>query len=297
MITIKKKILFLINNYFYFFSTILTICYYNIINNELYKWSQLNSKYFSIKYKIYGKNKLYENGNCIYLTNHRTQSDFFIDIFLTNGRCIIISRLLVIIYAFFYIPIYLFSKALFIINRNKNNNKCDLFIKLDKFLKNNKRKCILVYPEGKRNLNNYSLKLKKGFLLYSYEKKIPIQIFITKNKERVYNEKKIESEFNVELKTKYSELINPNNFNNFNDYFIEINNKWDNLWNDIYNNNNNTDEYVYKNLNDNSYYKINNSIFFKIIFLLSNFLILYIYLTLCYYYKIFIIHPLLVVLN
>lgn len=297
MITIKKKILFLINNYFYFFSTILTICYYNIFNNELYKWSQLNSKYFSIKYKIYGKNKLYENGRCIYLTNHRSQSDFFIDIFLTNGRCILISRLLVIIYAFFYIPICLFSKGLFIINKSNNNNKYDLFLKLDKFLVNNKRKSILVYPEGKRNLENYSLKLKKGFLLYSYEKKIPIQIFITKNKEKVYNERKIESEFNIELKTKYSKLIDPNKYNNFDDFYIEINNIWNNLWNDIYNNNNITNEYRYKNLNDNSYYKVNNNKFFIIMFLLSNFLIVYMYYILCYYYKIFIIYPLLVVLN
>ena len=161
---------------------------------------------------------------------------------------------------------------------------------------NNKRKSILVYPEGKRNLKNYSLKLKKGFLLYSYKTKIPIQIFITKNKENVYNERKIESAFNIELKTKYSKLIDPNKYNNFEDFYIEINNIWNNLWNDIYNNNI-TDEYIYKNLNDNNYYNVNNNIFFIIIFLLSNFLILYIYFILCYYYKIFIIHPLLVILN
>lgn len=208
-----------------------------------------------------------------------------------------LSRLLVIIYAFFYIPNYIICKNLFIISKNKDLKSIHkMYNDIDNFLKNNKYKCMLFYPEGTRNLKETSLKLKKGLLIYSFERNIPIQIYITKNKENIYNERKIQSNFNIELNTAYSKLIEPKKYNNFEEYYTDINKNWDKLWNYIYKENKSLEHYYYKNINDNNYYKVNVNLMNKILYLFFLFFELFIYLYICYNFKLFILYPLFVIL-
>ena len=60
-------------------------------------------KYFRVKIKIRGPEELYEDNDCIYLTNHRCHGDFFIDQVLTKGRSIFISRWMTGYYSLFYV--------------------------------------------------------------------------------------------------------------------------------------------------------------------------------------------------
>jgi len=207
----------------------------------------LNTTYYYVKiikaffnYKIYrvSKNKLEKDNKIIYLSNHRSWADFFVDYHVGNNNTVFISRMLV----GFVVPLLsltgiLTGKIIFFHREAKNIGKVFEYI----HKKFTKHPCngLLVYPEGTRRLENKSCELKKGFIRYSYEKNIPIQIILTKNKEKVMNEKLFTVNSNIKLFTSYSEKIEPNKkqFKTLESYIEYIQKKWNKQWDHLYNTN------------------------------------------------------------
>ena len=163
-----------INHVFLFWSPWITTCICYIYDNMHYTWAKICQKYFRFKIKIIGDNELFIDQPCIYLTNHRSQADFFVDQLLVKGRAIFIARWMVAVFIPF-IPIYYYGRSLFFFY--KKNNIEEIYKSLTKYKLNSPYPCILVYPEGTRNQNNTSLRLKTGFIKYAYQCQYPIQIF------------------------------------------------------------------------------------------------------------------------
>ena len=172
----------IINHLFFFWSPWITTIFYKISDNMHYKWSKLCQKYFQFKIKIIGENTLFQDEPCLYFTNHRSQADFFVDQILVNGRAIFISRWMVAFY-FPFIPIYFFGKSLFFFS--KKDKTTNIYKQLDNYKKESPYPCILVYPEGTRNILPMGLPIKNGFIRYAFNKKLPIQIFISLGKENI----------------------------------------------------------------------------------------------------------------
>ena len=234
-------ILFFINFIFYFFSSLLAILinYDLIFNGKMQKmlpikWGELclsftNSKVINVE----GSNELAKE-NCVFLLNHRDLYDFPIDCYITNGKGLFISRL-INLYIF---PIQLLftyiCKNCFYFNRSgnidKNKFNSDIYNKLiDSPCKN-----INIYPEGTRIHKMTRISIKKGGMHLAWKYKMNIQIIITSNKEHILNLKKFTAKHNVNLYCYKSQIIKPENFDNFDDFFKYIDLEWSKSWNKIF---------------------------------------------------------------
>ncbi len=287
-------LLFIVNYLFFFWSTWIT-CFTRIINNTHYDWALLCMKYFKTNIRIRGPEKLYEDNDCVYLTNHRCQGDFFIDQVLTKGRSIFISRWMVGYFFFMFIPVSLFGRSLLFFKRKKGIGRGYIYNLVDKYNEKSPYPSLLIYPEGTRHQKSNYLKLKTGFIKYAYDKNLPVQIFITKNKEKILCSQTLTSQFGVTIETEYSKPIFPNEFKSYNDFENTIIEKWDKIWQSTYNDGNKEKEgreMIYNNVKVkpiNS--KINVTKFY-----IGQISLITIYLSICYYLPLFLLLPYCVIL-
>lgn len=87
---------------------------------------------------------------------------------------------------------------------------------------------------GHRNLNPKSLPLRKGMLRYSYARKMPCQIVMTKNKELPLSEKTWTVRYGTPIFVSYSELIRPTDYDNFDDFLEAVQKMWDEKWETVF---------------------------------------------------------------
>eukprot|EP00210_Caulerpa_lentillifera_P006916 g6613.t1 len=128
----------------------------------------------------------------------------------------------------------LVSQSMFFFRRGHTQDKEKFNNWLDKCWAGSPFQGLIVYPEGHRNLTAKSLVLKKGMLRYAYLRKVPCQITLSQNKEGPFNEKKWTVQFGCTVRVAYSELIYPQNYDEFEDFFKEVHSQWDEMWNTIY---------------------------------------------------------------
>ena len=100
-----------------------------------YVWSRfMTETVMGCRLRLVGNRGLYKEGPCIYLANHRAWADFFIDMYLTEGRAFILSRYLVVyVFPLFAIPA-MYIGAVFAFKRNKPGQHDALNKQLDDHL-------------------------------------------------------------------------------------------------------------------------------------------------------------------
>lgn len=185
------------------------------------------------------KNTINHSNNIIYFSNHRSWADFFIDQINTEYSCKYLSRWIVAFWLplWTYICGYLINDMVIFFKRNAKN--IDYLEKLIKYNQiHNSGNNILVYPEGTRRAEqNYACDLKKGLIYYSYKENCPIQFIISKNKEKVLNEKKYISEKNINIFVHYSDVYYPDTqkYKSIEEYYNFINSEWKTIFNSVYN--------------------------------------------------------------
>jgi 1-acyl-sn-glycerol-3-phosphate acyltransferase len=213
---------------------------------------------FSFKIFRISKQKLEHHKDLIYLCNHRSWSDIFVDQILTEYCGKSIARYMVIlVFPFNYIISKITNNGYFI-NRSNIGQIDEFFKKVEIERKSDKYNNFIVYPEGTRRARqNESCMLKKGFIYHSYNTNLPLQIIITKNKEDIIEEKKFKARRNAVLYVYYSDVIYPD-YKKFTreEYYEHIQNIWDNCWKKVYKTNfynktlNEVDQnYIYNNTN------------------------------------------------
>lgn len=191
-------------------------------------------------YKLYrvSKNKINHSKNIIYFSNHRSWGDFMIDNVVTEYCTRFVSRIEVafILPIYVYIGAYLSNDSILFFRRGQTS--IPEFEKLIKINQNNQSgNNILIYPEGTRRAGlDYACDLKKGLIYYSYKEKSPIQFIISKNKEKILNEKKFSSENNVDVFVHYSDLYYPDveKYKSMQEYYDFINGEWKTTFNAVY---------------------------------------------------------------
>ena len=167
------------------------------------------------------------------LCNHRTWTDFAVDQYYSNASQT--GRLLAYIACPASLFNYLDGRAI-IINRNSSSH--DILKKILEHHIISPYKRIVIYPEGtRRNYsvleNKDSLKqyLKYGLLKRIYEhKQMPVQCFISSNKELVCNEKKLSCRRNVRIKNAISKPIYPAQSPTFEKFIDEVCTEWFHCW-------------------------------------------------------------------
>ena len=205
---------------------------FNLKNKNINQLAKKSLKYLNVKLKKINKIEVSTVPNKIFLFNHRSWADFFIDHYICKGTYI--SRKEVKYVLPFTCALSKKHDDVIFFDRSNKNSKYKLYDDIKKILK---KKSILLYPEGTRNTTDKSKPLKFGIIKLGYEQNVPFQIIIVNNKENVINEKKFKINKNIVCEYFTSEIIYPENFKTLKDFINEIQKKWNESWNIIYKNN------------------------------------------------------------
>ena len=162
----------------------------------------------------------------VYLFNHVSFIDFFMDNYIIGGNGCYISRVAV----FFAVPftsIYgLLTNMIYFFIRNHRNVKYRLKLGFENIIHKNKKK-VIIYPEGTRNQTNNVTPLKYGGLNLIFNMGYSVQIINVKNKDKVLNEKKMQFNYNITCDIVVSETIHASSYNNFEEFYAAVCVKWE----------------------------------------------------------------------
>ncbi len=235
-----------------------------------YHFASKMQKIFKVKLKRkQGSHEISNDKKIFFLFNHTSWADFFIDHVLTGGTYL--ARWAALL-AMTFLSLYMWGvhgeEGFF---RKKGSRK-NIEKLVDKVFKRTKNKQFIIYPEGTRNTTGKIQDLKWGMIKMSYEKKIPTQIIIVSNKEKVFNEKKGSANGNVECEFYANKILDPKLFSSLEDYHQAITTEWEKSWNKAFDTNLKSEKYfidkkrfkTHERLNSN--FRINT---IRIIFLLG----------------------------
>ena len=162
-------------------------------------------------YKV-SKDDLNMSKNIMYMSNHSSVSDFFIDPIVThyNSKYITLNKMRQIFPVLGLIT--MLTKYCIFISGDKTKEQVIANLKKIEDLRiEDTSRNLALYPEGMRRPHRpyVSEQLKKGFIYHSFENKIPIQIIHTTNKDYAIDDPKFKINNNMKLFTYYSPLIDP----------------------------------------------------------------------------------------
>ena len=202
-----------------------------------FTWSKFMTEFvMGVQLKLVGNRGLHKDGKCVYLCNHRAWADFFIDMYLTEGRGFILSRYLVVyVFPLFAVPAMAVG-AVFAFKRNKPGAHEELNKQLDQHRETySDYTGIVVYPEGTRNIKPRALPLKRGLIKYTWSRQLDVQIIIAADKEHVLSQKRGSASYGVTVPVGYSPVIEAKKYvNDFEGFFAEIMKSWDEQWDLVY---------------------------------------------------------------
>jgi len=173
---------------------------------------------FQSKIKIKTERRLDNNAD-VYLCNHSTCADFIIDPIITNGACGISRKLVFIAFLFPSLYALIHNKIKYI-----SINTYSFGVVLRKCIQEKQK--FFFYPEGGRNPYKKKMLLRKGGLQEVFNNNLSVQIIISYNKEKIFNEFTYEVNKEVVVYVYYSELIKSTDYNNFDDFFNKVNDVW-----------------------------------------------------------------------
>ena len=162
-------------------------------------------------YKV-SKGNLIIDKDIMYMTNHVSVGDFFIDphILHYTTKFISLTKMRVILPILGFIC-YLTSYTIFVDQGNTKEKIIENFKKIEELRTCDDIRNITLYPEGLRRPHRHTVSatLKKGFIYHSFENNLPIQLIHTTNKDYVMDDEKFTLHKNTKLFTYYGEKIDP----------------------------------------------------------------------------------------
>mmetsp|Transcript_16008 Transcript_16008/g.41568 ORF Transcript_16008/g.41568 Transcript_16008/m.41568 type:complete len:330 (+) Transcript_16008:24-1013(+) len=204
--------------------------------NDMFQWSKFMLHFMHTRVKIAGTQRIASSDGkpMMYLANHRSWADFFIDVYILGGRTLIMSRMAVL----FAFPVFMAGviilKGVLLFRRDLVRDKEKFNSWLDEEIQQSLLNAMLVYPEGHRNIKPDALPLKRGMLHYAYSRKMPVQVVITAGKENVLSEKAMSTGFGQVLVTGFSDVIDPNNFKAGEDFITKVSEVFMSEWARVY---------------------------------------------------------------
>ena len=194
-------------------------------------------------YKVSKKGIIIDK-NIMYMTNHTSIGDFFIDPYVLHFS----TKFIALHKMRYLLPMLgiicsLTESSIFISSDNKKNTIIENFKKIEELRKNDDIRNITLYPEGLRRAHrpNVSDTLKKGFIYHSFEHNLPIQIVHTTNKDHVMDDENLILHKNTKLFTYYGSKIDPKKLKEKflkkhkreytkEDYYTHVYKQWSKIW-------------------------------------------------------------------
>mmetsp|Transcript_16631 Transcript_16631/g.49747 ORF Transcript_16631/g.49747 Transcript_16631/m.49747 type:complete len:398 (-) Transcript_16631:469-1662(-) len=202
--------------------------------NDAYGWGRALQALFGIKLRQLPGPRLYKGGACIWLCNHRSWADFFVDVLTTQGDSQMLSRMAVaLVFPMFMISVVII-RSVILFKRVAIRDKEGFNKMIDRMMARSPVNGLNVYPEGHRSTAEESLPLRRGMLHYAYSRQMPVQIIITAGKEAVISEKDMSAHFGQTLLVGYSEMLHPKDYETPEAFFEAIQKSWSAEWQRVY---------------------------------------------------------------
>ena len=162
-------------------------------------------------YKV-SKEDLNMSKNIMYMPNHLSISDFFIEPLVShyNSKYIGLNKMRQL-FPFLGLLTMFTDYCIYISGEKKKEEIIKNLKKIEELRIKDMTKNLSLYPEGMRRPHRpyVSEQLKRGFIYHSFEHSIPIQIIHTTNKDYVIDDEKFKINYNMKLFTYYSPLVDP----------------------------------------------------------------------------------------
>ncbi|KAK8806050.1 hypothetical protein WA171_007136 [Blastocystis sp. BT1] len=191
-------------------------------------WEKTNyfCEYLRIKPHVTKKSSKLLPGKTMYLSNHRSWADFFVDGTLCGGASYI-ARMMVCL----GVPGMAFTawinNYIWLFHRKKNINRSWFTEFFRKNWDMRPLDGVVVYPEGHRYSGKGSLPLKTGVLEVAYNLNVPCQCVLSRNKEKILNEKELSFAYDVPIYTSIADPIYPKDYKTKEEWFKKIQEVWD----------------------------------------------------------------------
>jgi len=187
----------------------------------------------SIKHTIVWNAPLIERG--IVLANHRCALDWVLDCFVMKSASI--GRVMAYVASSCMALLILLENRGIIMRRGVDKRE-SIYTKVVSHIENTDHKRICFWPEGTRNSyttlsspEEVGTYLKYGLLKSIYDdKRYPVQLCISSNKEIAFNEKKLHAERGITIRTIISKSIHPANFTTDEAFYNTIKKEWFDCW-------------------------------------------------------------------
>jgi 1-acyl-sn-glycerol-3-phosphate acyltransferase len=190
------------------------------------------------------KREVIVDKNIMYLSNHLSWGDFFMDPYILNYNCKFISltkiKLLLPLVALLTSQI---NMVIFIKNMKDKNEIVKNMNDIEILRHSDTNRNISFYPEGMRRPHrpNVSAVLKKGFIYHSFDHNLPLQIVHTTNKDYIIDDEKFECNKGIHAFTYYGQKIEPqklkaryekkyNKEYTKDDYYEDVYKQWCKIW-------------------------------------------------------------------
>jgi len=182
--------------------------------------------------------------NIMYLSNHLTSGDFYLDPYIVNynGKFISLNKIKLLLPVVSLLASQI-NSTIFINNMKDKNEIIKTMNNIEAIRKADTKRNILVYPEGLRRPHrpNPSTILKKGFIYHSFEHNLPLQIIHTTNKDYIIDDEKFTYNEGIHTFTYYGPKICPQKLKaqyekkykkeyTKDDYYEDVYKQWCKIW-------------------------------------------------------------------
>jgi 1-acyl-sn-glycerol-3-phosphate acyltransferase len=201
-------------------------------------------KILDVSFHRVSKKGLIVDKDIMYMTNHVSVGDFFIDPYVLHYT----SRFIALHKAAIMLPVlgiisYNTCSNIFINQGNTKEIILENFKKIEEIRKKDDKRNISLYPEGMRRPHRHTVSttLKKGFIYHSFENNLPIQIIHTTNKDYVVDDENLLVNKKMKLFTYYGPKIDPQKLRTKfekkhkrsytkEDYYNDVYKSWSKIW-------------------------------------------------------------------
>jgi len=232
--------------YMAFIYPIFTILNYDIKGNKQAMQDVVSSCIRCAKCSMYkvSKKGLIIDKNIMYMTNHVSVGDFFIDPYILHytSKYIALNKMAFILPVIGIIS-YLTSFTIVISQGNSKEKVLENLKKIEELRKKDDTRNLSLYPEGMRRPHRHAVSatLKKGFIYHSFENNLPIQIVHTTNKDYVIDDAKFMLNKNTKIFTYYGPKLDPQKLRTKfekkhkrsytkEDYYNDVYKSWSKIW-------------------------------------------------------------------
>jgi 1-acyl-sn-glycerol-3-phosphate acyltransferase len=203
-----------------------------------------NMKYIKSSLHKVSKREVIIDKNIMYLSNHLTSGDFYLDPYIVNynGKFISLNKVKLLVPLLSLLASQI-NSIIFINNMKDKNEIIKTMNNVEALRKADTNRNILVYPEGLRrpHRSNPSAILKKGFIYHSFEHNLPLQIIHTTNKDYIMDDEKVSYNEGIHAFTYYGPKIDPQKLKaryekkykkeyTKDDYYEDVYNQWCKIW-------------------------------------------------------------------